>query len=113
MKVSLRGLRSSRNLPRATGRGLPPPAVVSTGTPRLAASIRQRQRMRVYLAQEGKCKACGVLLSTSAFELDHVQPLHLGGEVTDGNTQALCKACHAAKTASEATARAKAMHDAR
>jgi 5-methylcytosine-specific restriction endonuclease McrA len=45
--------------------------------------------------------------------LDHVVPLHLGGEVTDSNTQALCKACHADKTAAEATARAKVMHDAR
>lgn len=113
MKVSLRGLRVQRGLPRATGRGLPAPAVVATGTPRPGQSVRQRQRMRIYVQQHGKCKACGLLMAINEAELDHVQPLHLGGQVIDSNTQMLCKPCHLAKTTAEATARAKALHDAR
>jgi 5-methylcytosine-specific restriction endonuclease McrA len=108
MKVSLRGLRVQRNLPRATGRGLPAPAVVATGTPRIAASRRTAQRMRVYLKQHGKCAVCGVVIAQTEYELDHITPLHLGGGVEDRNTQVLCRACHADKTASEASARAKA-----
>jgi hypothetical protein len=39
-------------------------------------------------------------------ELDHIVPLHLGGEDTDDNRQGLCKACHDRKSASEGMARA-------
>lgn len=31
-------------------------------------------------------------------DVDHVQPLALGGEDTDGNVQALCRPCHKLKT---------------
>lgn len=34
-----------------------------------------------------------------ATEVDHIVPLHKGGNDSDGNKQSLCGACHAAKTA--------------
>ena len=45
------------------------------------------------------CRACK---RRTATEVDHVVPLHLGGAALDpNNLQAICRGCHAAKTASE------------
>lgn len=40
-------------------------------------------------------------------QVDHIQPLSMGGCDEQGNWQSLCTACHAAKTAAEATNRAR------
>ncbi|MFJ2579884.1 HNH endonuclease [Kitasatospora aureofaciens] len=37
-------------------------------------------------------------LPGSGVDIDHRQPLALGGEDVDGNVQVLCKSCHKAKT---------------
>ncbi|WP_342749401.1 MULTISPECIES: HNH endonuclease signature motif containing protein [Streptomyces] len=34
----------------------------------------------------------------SAIDVDHMQPLALGGTDTDSNVQPLCRPCHKAKT---------------
>ncbi|MFF3654962.1 HNH endonuclease [Streptomyces olivochromogenes] len=33
----------------------------------------------------------------SAIDVDHIQPLALGGRDTDSNVQPLCRSCHKAK----------------
>jgi len=51
--------------------------------------------------QAWKCGRCEELLAAS-FEVDHVVPLHLGGEDNyETNASALCRGCHAQKTQRE------------
>lgn len=45
------------------------------------------------------CKAQGIYKPTD--EIDHIKPLHQGGEDGEDNLQGLCSDCHAAKTAAE------------
>ncbi|MFI6282791.1 HNH endonuclease [Streptomyces sp. NPDC050988] len=44
------------------------------------------------------CARCGSLVLVDVVDVDHVQPLALGGEDTDGNVQPLCHGSHLAKT---------------
>lgn len=53
------------------------------------------------------CKAMTPPRITASTEIDHIIPLCQGGTDTDDNRQALCTTCHAAKTAQEATHRAR------
>lgn len=96
-----------RNLPALQVKRPPSLANAANARRRPAASIRTRQRMRVWLKQDARCAACGCVLSITEGELDHVVPLVDGGELIDNNTQFLCKPCHADKTAAEATARSQ------
>ncbi|WTB44536.1 HNH endonuclease [Streptomyces sp. NBC_00827] len=41
---------------------------------------------------------CGSLVLADVVNVDHMQPLTLGGEDTDGNVQPLCHECHSVKT---------------
>jgi len=43
-----------------------------------------------------------------ATEVDHVVPLHCGGEDADSNRQGLCAECHAAKTREDLSYRGRA-----
>ena len=47
-----------------------------------------------------RCQGCDELLQAT-FQLDHVKPIHLGGEDTIDNLQPLCVVCHAKKTQQE------------
>jgi 5-methylcytosine-specific restriction protein A len=46
--------------------------------------------------------------TTEATEVDHIIPLHKGGPESDDNRQALCVACHKAKTADDVRRKAGA-----
>jgi 5-methylcytosine-specific restriction protein A len=64
----------------------------------------RRERTRI-LAEEPTCRHCDKLgIVTPSEEVDHIIPLSLGGGEDRSNKQALCKPCHAAKTAREAAA---------
>ena len=54
----------------------------------------------------GRCLMCG--LETDVLEVDHVVPLALGGEDAEGNTLAMCAACHRKKTREDVRAIRKA-----
>lgn len=60
---------------------------------RLPQALRQR-----VLAEEPLCRACGA----PATEVDHIQPRHRRPDLFEvrANLQALCRRCHARKTAS-------------
>ncbi|MER7842953.1 HNH endonuclease signature motif containing protein [Kitasatospora sp. NPDC096077] len=47
------------------------------------------------------CGLCGGEFPAGLVDVDHRQPLALGGEDTDSNVQALCRECHRGKTARE------------
>ncbi len=48
-----------------------------------------------------RCARCGSLVLADVVDVDHVQPLALGGTDTDGNVQVLCHQCHQLKTSTE------------
>ena len=68
-------------------------------------AIPARVKLRVYDKAEGRCVVC--TLTASAFDIDHIVPLILGGEHREGNMQLICKPCHKAKTALDVKLKAK------
>lgn len=71
------------------------------GRVRGAKGVELRRR---FLMRNPLCKHCqdaGRL--TVAQQVDHIVPLHINGEDSDENKQALCIPCHKRKTASETT----------
>jgi 5-methylcytosine-specific restriction endonuclease McrA len=63
---------------------------------------------RILDHQRDRCNNCGVPFGVKVkAQFDHVSPIWLGGENRESNLQALCSPCHAEKTKTEATARAK------
>lgn len=63
-------------------------------------SQRTCVRMTVAHSQKWQCNLCHTLLP-ARFELDHIIPLHLSGNDTFENLQALCAFCHNKKTHQE------------
>lgn len=64
-----------------------------------------KTRARILSRDNGLCQPClkaGQV--TTARQVDHVVPKAFGGSEDDTNLQAICKPCHQAKTAREATA---------
>lgn len=68
-------------------------AAIAAGT-----DAARRLRKAVRKSGQGVCSACGGIFLPSGVDIDHRQPLALGGEDVDGNVQVLCKSCHKAKT---------------
>lgn len=67
-------------------------------------------RAQVMLRDKGLCQRClGLSRYTQATEVDHIVPKASGGTDAPGNLQALCRPCHASKTAQESNARASSM----
>ena len=50
--------------------------------------------------QQWRCAQCDAMLE-STYEVDHVVPLHRGGDDHTDNCHALCRPCHGAKTQRE------------
>lgn len=75
-------------------------------------SFTPAQRRRVLAAYDG-CAVCWTDLREQPFEVDHVIPRALGGAHKPSNWQPLCMPCHAAKTAKDRKAIAKAHRIAR
>ena len=72
---------------------------------RMRGDAWQSLRARVLTRDYGLCQACRAAgrLQLSD-EVDHIKPLRSGGTDEMGNLQALCRPCHAAKSASESRA---------
>lgn len=86
------------------------------GAPDLIGSVPKQDRQRrlsrkdnptkveaVWVASNGKCKACDCEMQReypnepNAFTVDHIVALAEGGDNSDGNLQALCRACNRRK----------------
>lgn len=66
-------------------------------------------RLRVFAAYGGRCYLSKRLIRPGeAWELEHVKPLHLGGENREGNMAPALVDAHRRKTAAEMSAKAKA-----
>ena len=61
-------------------------------------------KKRVAANQKWRCASCRHLLDET-FEIDHVKSLFKGGTNLETNLQALCKRCHAMKSALEQSSR--------
>ena len=62
----------------------------------------QRLRKRIMVRDHHACQTClKVGLVTVADEVDHIVPKQFGGTDSPDNLQAICKQCHAMKTARE------------
>lgn len=59
----------------------------------------ERLRRLVDRAGSARCGLCGRDFPAALVDVDHRQPLALGGEDTDGNVWPLCRECHRGKTA--------------
>ena len=76
----------------------------SPATERIRGSAHIKIRERILLRDGDTCRSCGHV--SRKLIIDHITPLHLGGCESDGNRQAICKACHKAKNDKEGKRRA-------
>jgi|SRR5690625_3131950 len=68
---------------------------------RLTGRRLQRRRLDMWTASP-QCAACERYTQyPNGFELDHIVPLHQGGEDAESNLQVLCIECHETKTLKE------------
>lgn len=72
--------------------------VPATALKRTTGRTLQTRRLKVWLASDGCCAACGRVVAMSDFALDHNIALVNGGEDTEANSQVLCLPCHEIKT---------------
>ena len=54
-------------------------------------------RYEVLKRANSRCELCGISMNERALEVDHIEPLNLGGENSLNNYQALCYVCNANK----------------
>ncbi|MGJ7039191.1 5-methylcytosine-specific restriction endonuclease McrA [Shinella sp. BE166] len=72
------------------------------------AAIPGDVKLRIWNRAKGFCEICTrKILAGEPKHFDHIKPLADGGRHAEKNLQIACVACHADKTAAEATERAK------
>ena len=72
------------------------------------AAIPGDVKLRIWSRAKGYCQICTrKVLAGEPKHFDHIMPLADGGRHAEKNLQIACVACHATKTAGEATERAK------
>ena len=77
------------------------PSGISTANYKKRPYITPLIKKRIAAQQKWHCAVCKNLLDET-LEIDHIRPLWKGGHGTDPkNLQALCKRCHAMKSAME------------
>lgn len=54
----------------------------------------REQRKSILAKTGGHCAYCGTPLSIGAMQIDHVQPLHLGGTNDETNLMPSCRSCN-------------------
>lgn len=65
---------------------------------RITGSKLQRRRFRMW-KRDQYCNRCKLFVGyPDGFELDHITPMHKGGEDIEENCQILCHGCHDSKT---------------
>ena len=76
---------------------------------RFRRKLNGHEKRIVGARQSWKCAHCDEMLQ-STYEVDHVVPLHRGGDDDVSNCHALCKNCHAQKTQREECDRLRERH---
>ena len=62
-------------------------------------AFSQNIKQKVFIKQEGVCKACHEDFLLNAMEADHIDPWSTGGKTNEDNCQMLCKPCNRRKGA--------------
>lgn len=82
--------------------GWKPDAIRGSRHQRGYGAAWDRIRQRILKRDEGLCQPCLAEGRTSpGVQVDHILPRARGGDDSDTNLQAICEACHRAKTARE------------
>jgi 5-methylcytosine-specific restriction protein A len=76
------------------------------GTPNDDAQIPPKVKLRVKSRANDCCQICGVRVRYGG-QIDHVCALIAGGENRENNLRFLCRTCHAGKTRSDVSEKAK------
>ena len=99
--TALRVLQHSQNLFEPEEQATPPPVVTKAARlPTRRPYITPLVKKRVAARQKWRCAYCKNLLDET-YEIDHARALFRGGSNNEGNLQAMCKRCHALKSALE------------
>lgn len=56
---------------------------------------------KLLVLQRGMCACCRVDITITPYEMDHIEPLKLGGLNVDWNIQLLCASCNSKKSAKQ------------
>ena len=104
--TAYRVLHHSQNLFESDEQTTPPPVVArAAGIPPRRGYISPLVKKRVAAVQKWRCASCKSLLDET-YEIDHIKPLFKHGNNAESNLQALCRRCHASKSAIEQRDRA-------
>jgi 5-methylcytosine-specific restriction endonuclease McrA len=80
-----------------------PKPLPATTVERKRGSAGMRDRANIRARDKGLCQECKRRgRTTLGHVVDHIDPLHLGGDDLDSNKELLCNPCHDAKSAREA-----------
>lgn len=102
------------NGPRCSEHALPDKRPSRARRATIGGSEQARLRRKVLARDSFACRWCGVVdRSGRILEVDHITPLHLGGDNSMENLQALCRVCHSTKSKAEQSAAADARRQAR
>lgn len=75
-------------------------------------SMSRARAAKVYLAQQGRCHICTrQIRAGEKWEVEHPDPLSLGGSDDDADLRVVCIPCHRAKTKRDAADKAKRDRD--
>jgi 5-methylcytosine-specific restriction endonuclease McrA len=95
-RTAYRVLQHSQHLFEAEEQAALPQLAARNTRPYITPLVKKRVAAR----QGWRCASCKALLDET-FEIDHATPLFRGGTNNERNLQALCKRCHAMKSAVE------------
>lgn len=59
--------------------------------------LNNREILRKYEEQKGRCPYCGALLKETGFHIDHIIPKDKGGTGEKNNLQLICPTCNRQK----------------
>jgi 5-methylcytosine-specific restriction enzyme A len=64
---------------------------------------------KIFLRENGRCYLCSIKLriGVDKYQIEHPDPLSLGGSDDDAHLRVVCDPCHKAKTKQDAASKAK------
>lgn len=76
-------------------------------TPR--RKMTKARAAKIFLREQGRCYVCSIKLRVGIdkYQIEHPDPLCLGGSDDDADLRVICDNCHKAKTAQDVAAKAK------
>lgn len=76
-------------------------------TPR--RKMTRARAAKIFLREQGRCYVCSIKLRVGVdkYQIEHPDPLCLGGSDNDADLRVICDDCHKAKTKQDATEKAK------